>query len=68
MDRSLYSKSRIDETCLGMHSESATLLVKEETWRQLLSTPPNDGDTQADDGDSNPTISADALTEEGFRS
>jgi ABC-type nickel/cobalt efflux system permease component RcnA len=34
---------------------------------QLLSAPPDDGDTQADDRDSNPAISADAFTQEGFR-
>jgi ABC-type nickel/cobalt efflux system permease component RcnA len=34
---------------------------------QLLSAPPDDSDTQADDRDSNPAISADAFTQEGFR-
>ncbi len=34
---------------------------------QLLSAPPDDGDTHANDRDSNPAISADPFTQEGFR-
>jgi hypothetical protein len=59
---------RTDESFLGTHGKKAAQLVKAKMWRHLPSTPPDDGNAQADHGDSNPTISADLFAQESFRS
>lgn len=75
-DRGLVKKEEVNGRCVVRISSSGCAVLAQRKpirvsapWcKWLPSAPPDHGDTEADDGNSDPAISADAFTQKGFRS